>query len=168
MSGLEIERKFLIEYPDIRALEADPFCRSVSIMQAYIKKADGERFRIRRSTENGKSFYYETKKKDIGGFKRTETERELSEEEFYNIYNEAGQSKSEIKKTRYRMVFGDKYFEADVFPFWSDRALMETILAIMNDNMELFKQFQGNPSFRQWLSDFVFNATYRPEHKEST
>lgn len=45
----------------------------------------------------------------------------------------------------------------------SDRALMETILAIMNDNMELFKQFQGNPSFRQWLSDFVFNATYRPE-----
>lgn len=45
----------------------------------------------------------------------------------------------------------------------SDRALMETILAIMNDNMELFKQFQGNPSFKQWLSDFVFNATYKPE-----
>jgi hypothetical protein len=33
----------------------------------------------------------------------------------------------------------------------------------MNDNMELFKQYQGNPSFKQWLSDFVFNATYRPE-----
>ena len=45
----------------------------------------------------------------------------------------------------------------------SDRALMETILTIMNDNMELFKQFQGNPEFKQWLSDFVFNATYRPE-----
>ena len=45
----------------------------------------------------------------------------------------------------------------------SDRALLETILAIMNDNMELFKQYQGNPSFKQWLSDFVFNATYRPE-----
>ena len=45
----------------------------------------------------------------------------------------------------------------------SDRALLETILAIMNDNMELFKQYQGNPSFKQWLSDFVFNATYRAE-----
>jgi hypothetical protein len=45
----------------------------------------------------------------------------------------------------------------------SDRALLETILAIMDDNMELFKQYQGNPSFKQWLSDFVFNATYRPE-----
>ena len=45
----------------------------------------------------------------------------------------------------------------------SDRALLETILAIMNDNMELFKQYQSNPSFKQWLSDFVFNATYRPE-----
>ena len=45
----------------------------------------------------------------------------------------------------------------------SDRALLDTILSIMNDNMELFKQYQGNPSFKRWLSDFVFNATYRAE-----
>ena len=32
--------------------------------------------------------------------------------------------------------------------------------------MELFKQFQDNPSFKKWLSDLVFNLTYNPEGKE--
>ena len=36
----------------------------------------------------------------------------------------------------------------------------------MADNMELFKQFQDNPSFKKWLSDLVFNLTYNPKGKE--
>lgn len=39
------------------------------------------------------------------------------------------------------------------------------IFAIMADNMELFKQFQDNPSFKKWLSDLVFNLTYNKEGK---
>ena len=35
----------------------------------------------------------------------------------------------------------------------------------MADNMELFKQFQDNPSFKKWLSDLVFNLTYNKEGK---
>lgn len=34
---------------------------------------------------------------------------------------------------------------------------------VMADNMELFKQFQDNPSFKKWLSDMVFNLTYEPK-----
>ena len=34
---------------------------------------------------------------------------------------------------------------------------------MMADNMELFKQFQDNPSFKKWLSDMVFNMTYDPK-----
>lgn len=41
-----------------------------------------------------------------------------------------------------------------------DRALQQVIFSIMADNMELFKQFQDNPSFKKWLSDMVFNTTY--------
>ena len=47
----------------------------------------------------------------------------------------------------------------------SERALQQVIFAIMADNMELFKQFQDNPSFKKWLSDLVFNLTYNPEGK---
>lgn len=48
----------------------------------------------------------------------------------------------------------------------SERALQQVIFAIMADNMELFKQFQDNPSFKKWLSDMVFNLTYNKEGKE--
>ena len=48
----------------------------------------------------------------------------------------------------------------------SERALQQVIFSIMADNMELFKQFQDNPSFKKWLSDMVFNMTYEPK-KES-
>lgn len=44
----------------------------------------------------------------------------------------------------------------------SERALQQVIFSVMADNMELFKQFQDNPSFKKWLSDMVFNITYEP------
>ena len=47
----------------------------------------------------------------------------------------------------------------------SERALQQVIFSIMADNMELFKQFQDNPSFKKWLSDLVFNLTYNKEGK---
>ena len=47
----------------------------------------------------------------------------------------------------------------------SERALQQVIFEIMADNMELFKQFQDNPSFKKWLSDLVFNLTYNREGK---
>lgn len=50
----------------------------------------------------------------------------------------------------------------------SERALQQVIFAIMADNMELFKQFQDNPSFKKWLSDMVFNLTYNKEGKPYT
>ena len=46
----------------------------------------------------------------------------------------------------------------------SERALQQVIFSVMADNMELFKQFQDNPSFKKWLSDMVFNATYEPNN----
>ncbi len=42
----------------------------------------------------------------------------------------------------------------------SDSALMKAILQSMTSGVELFKQFQDNPSFKKWLQDFVFTSTY--------
>ena len=47
----------------------------------------------------------------------------------------------------------------------SERALQQVIFSIMADNMELFKQFQDNPSFKKWLTDMVFNLTYNKKGK---
>lgn len=50
----------------------------------------------------------------------------------------------------------------------SERALQQVIFSVMADNMELFKQFQDNPSFKKWLSDMVFNMTYEPNGNSRT
>lgn len=42
----------------------------------------------------------------------------------------------------------------------SDEALLKVIMAYMTSNMELFRNFQDNPSFKKWLQDYVFDATY--------
>ena len=41
-----------------------------------------------------------------------------------------------------------------------DRALERAVIELLSDHTELFKQFSDNPSFRRWLSDTIFTATY--------
>ncbi len=41
-----------------------------------------------------------------------------------------------------------------------DKALARVMTAMANDDMELFKQFMDNESFRRWMTDTVFGLTY--------
>jgi hypothetical protein len=41
-----------------------------------------------------------------------------------------------------------------------DKALSRVITDMLTDHTELFKQFAENPSFKKWLADNVFAATY--------
>lgn len=45
----------------------------------------------------------------------------------------------------------------------SDKALMNVIISIMNDHMELFKQYNSNKQFQKWLADSVFKTVYKNE-----
>lgn len=42
----------------------------------------------------------------------------------------------------------------------SDRATTSAILSTMSTGIELYKAVNGNESFRKWILDMVFNATY--------
>lgn len=42
----------------------------------------------------------------------------------------------------------------------SDRAAGEALIASMKSGIELYREVQNNPSFKKWLFDSVFNATY--------
>jgi len=42
-----------------------------------------------------------------------------------------------------------------------DKALQRVIVELLSDHTELYKQFADNPGFKKWLSDSVFNATYK-------
>lgn len=41
-----------------------------------------------------------------------------------------------------------------------DAALQRVMIDLLADHTELFKQFSDNPSFKKWLSDVIFQATY--------
>ena len=125
----EIERKFLIEYPDLKRLEANPHCRRVDIVQTYLQAADGDEVRIRKRGCGGEYLYYKTTKRRISGVKRVETERRLSQSEYLDLLTEADSSRRQICKTRYCLTYRGRYFEIDVYPFWQDRAIAEIELS---------------------------------------
>jgi type I restriction enzyme, R subunit len=48
-----------------------------------------------------------------------------------------------------------------------DKALQRVIIELLTDHTELFKQFSDNPSFKKWLGDSIFAATYQSQADEA-
>ena len=44
-----------------------------------------------------------------------------------------------------------------------DKALRRVMTSVVKDDIELFKQFMDNPSFKRWLTDTVFGLAYEQE-----
>ncbi len=125
----EIERKFLIEYPDLKKLESLPNCEKVEIIQTYLKSDTDEEVRIRQRGSKGNYIYFETRKKAISGLKRVEVERRLTKDEYLELLMNADSNKRPIRKDRYCLADGNQYFEIDVYPFWTDKAIVEIELS---------------------------------------
>lgn len=121
----EIERKYLIEYPDIAWLESLPNCRRVEIIQTYLKAPEGEEIRVRQRGIDGNYIYFWTTKRWVDDIKRIEIEKRLTQSEYLRLLMDADTSKRQIRKTRYCLTYQNRYFEIDIFPFWQDRAIME-------------------------------------------
>ena len=135
-----MERKFLIEYPDLNRLESDPLCRQVEIDQAYLKSDPSEEIRIRRRGENGHYIYYETRKVTLDNMKRMSTEKRLSQSEYRRLLLTADPARRQIHKTRYCLTYDKQYFEIDVYPFWDDQAILEIELRDENEEIR-FPEF---------------------------
>jgi len=128
----EIERKYLIEYPDIDCLESNPTCQRVEIIQTYLNSHDDEEIRVRQRGVDGNYIYFETIKKKVSGIKRVEIERRLTQEEYLTLLMNADTTKRQIRKTRYCLTYESQYFEIDVYPFWDDKAIVEIELSDEN------------------------------------
>ncbi len=125
----EIERKYLIEYPDVSALEKLPNCQRVEIIQTYLTAPEGEESRVRQRGIDGHYIYSQTTKRKITEMKRVEVERRLSKDEYLRLLMDADPACRPIRKTRYCLTFDNQYFEIDVYPFWKEKAIMEIELS---------------------------------------
>ena len=63
-----------------------------------------------------------------------------------------------LQDTKYQNAM--KNSDAQTARLESERALRHVIFGMMADNIELFRQFQNDSSFKKWLSDMVFKLTY--------
>ena len=131
----EIERKFLIEYPDIKKLSSLANCRRIEIIQTYLK-ADADEVRVRQRGENGHFIYFQTVKKAISPLKRVEIEKRLTQQEYLELLMNADTTKRQIRKDRYCLMYNNQYFEIDVYPFWDDKAICEIELNDENERID--------------------------------
>ena len=132
---LEIERKFLIEYPDIQWLESVPNCQRIEIIQTYLKSSPDEEVRVRQRGVDGHYVYFQTTKRKISDVKRVEIERRLSEAEYLSLLMQADTTRRQIRKDRYCLTYDNQYFEIDVYPFWNDKAIAE--IELRDENTDI-------------------------------
>lgn len=138
----EIERKFLIEYPDIKWLETNPKCQRIEIIQTYLNSPKNEEIRVRQRGLNGNYIYFQTTKKTINHQKRIEIEKRLSQEEYLRLLMDVDTTKKQIRKTRYCLMYKNQYFEIDIYPFWKDKAIAEIELKEENEEIVFPKQIK--------------------------
>ena len=132
----EIERKFLIYYPNIKELENMPNCTKVDISQTYLKSNDDMERRVRARGINGDYLYYLTEKRKISNIKRVEFERRLTQNEYLALLMESDNKLHTIHKTRYCLSENNQYFEIDIYPEWDNQAIMEIELSSENETIK--------------------------------
>ena len=131
----EIERKFLIEYPDLEWLKSQPDCAKIEIIQTYLNSENRDEVRVRQRGVGGHYVYFHTVKRKVSDLKRVEIERRISQSEYLTLLMDADTTKRQIRKDRYCLTYQNQYFEIDVYPFWNDRAIME--IELSDENAEI-------------------------------
>ena len=151
---LEIERKFLIKYPNLKKLESLPNCSKVDITQTYLKSDNDVERRIRARGIDGNYIYYLTEKKNISNLKRIETERKLTQDEYLQLLMEADNRFHTIHKTRYCLSESNHYFEIDIYPEWKKQAIMEIELREENEKINI-------PQFIEIIKEVTDDRKYK-------
>ena len=152
----EIERKFLIYYPNIKELESMPNCTKVDIIQTYLKSTDDVEKRIRARGIDGDYLYYLTEKRKISSMKRIEIERKLTKDEYLKLLMEADNKLHPIHKTRYCLSDNNQYFEIDVFEEWNNQAIMEIELCSEDEIIKIpefikiYKEVTDDESYKNY------------------
>lgn len=150
---LEIERKFLIRYPDLNWLQHCPEARCTEIVQTYLLSRPGESRRVRSWTENGSTVYIRTFKQSLTDRTRIEREEQISPEEYDILLQKADPERRPIEKKRWCIPYGSHTLEIDLYPFWSDQAVLEVELKsedeefLLPPELEVIREVTGDPRY---------------------
>jgi len=137
----------------VQELEKRPNCQRVDILQAYLKsEIPGETIRIRQRGRDGNYVYFKTRKRTIDG-KRIEMEERLSKNEYLELLMQADPELRPIRKERYCLSENGLYYNIDIYPQWTDQALMEIELyggeetVVFPDGIKVIREVTGEKEF---------------------
>ena len=150
-NNLEIEKKFLIKYPDTEYLKS--VSQYTDIEQIYLKSESGVSERIRKRGKDGDYLYYYTVKIPVTDMTRIEEERIITTEEYEKLKERRDERYNIIYKTRYCVEYKNHTVEIDVFPFWSKQAFAEVELSCEDEEFKL-------PEFIEVIRDVTEDKRY--------
>ena len=123
--------------PDLELLRRCDGVRIKKIEQTYLEYESGKNARVRRIDEDGRVSFVKTVKQRISTLSAFEEEYEIDADTYKNELEYADKTKSTVIKTRYCIPFENHVIEIDVYPFWSDRAILEVELANEDESFSL-------------------------------
>lgn len=151
----EIERKFLIEYPNLEFLQGVKNYDKTYIIQTYLKTDETEGgTRIRKRGKNNIFEYTKTYKKTITAIKRIEIEEVITKEDYEKLLELADDKLKSIEKYRHCFEYKGKMFELDTYTFWTDRATLEIELESENESFDF-------PPFIKCIKEVTNDLAYR-------
>ena len=132
---LEIERKYLIAYPNVKQLREA--CSAVYEMeQTYLQAPEGITARVRRRVGERETFFH-TEKERLSDRTCVEREREIDRVEYEQLLLQRAEDALTVQKTRYCLPYEGFLFEIDVYPFWKNIAVMEVELSSEEEQFTL-------------------------------
>ena len=151
----EIERKYLIRYPDIELLRAQKGVEQWEIVQIYLTvSGPGETRRIRQVVCDGEIRYYKTFKRRLSALSCEEDEGEIDQLEYIRLSHEIQAGCKPLGKTRYRIPYEGHTLEFDIYPFWDDRAILEIELSHENEGaaipeyVRIIRDVSADPAYK--------------------
>ena len=163
----EIERKYLIRYPDIHTLQAQKGVEQWEIVQIYLTvSGPGETRRIRQVVSGGEIKYYKAFKRHLTSLTNEEDEGEIDQLEYIHLCQEQQPGCKPLGKTRYRIPYEGHILEFDIYPFWEDRAILEIELeredegAAIPDYVHIIRDVSADPAYknRSLAENVVYEA----------
>ena len=148
---LEIERRYLIDYPNEADLLAFAGAYKTEIAQTYLTAPVGVSRRVRKRV-GAQTVYTYTEKRKKSTAVREETEYEISESEYLALLKEADPACAPVCKVRICVPFNGFVWEADLFPFWEHVAVLEVELSDLSELPQvppcfcILKEITADPS----------------------
>lgn len=148
---LEIERKYLVKYPDITKIPIK-YCIT-KITQTYLKSEELIERRIRKISTDYGSVYTKATKQYITFTKRIEKEENISKEEYEKLLEQRDENVRQIVKNRVCFIYDNQYFELDLYNFSNSKSILEVELTDENQNVKI-------PEFIEVIADVTEDKRY--------